>query len=107
MSYQVIPLPATPNPQFNCVLDGALAQISLLTTQTGLYATVVYDGAPVATGRLCLDRVDINPDRYRGLPQFLGSVDLQGTSDPVYTGFNTRYLLLYGDPQTSGGTAVM
>lgn len=107
MTYLVLPLPATPNPQFNCILDGALAQISLLTTDTGLYATVVYDGVPVATGRKCLDRTDINPDRYRGLPQFLGFVDLQGISDPVYTGFNTRYLLLYGDPEANGGTAVM
>lgn len=107
MSYQVIPVPAVPNPQFNCVLDGALAQISLLTTDYGLYANVTYDGVPVASGRLCLDRTDINPDRYRGLPQFLGFVDLQGTTDPVYTGFNTRYLLLYGEPAANGGTEIM
>ena len=84
-----------------------MAQITLTTTNVGLFATVVYDGAPVATGRLCLDRTDINPDRYRGLSQFLGFVDLQGTTDPVYTGFNTRYLLIYGDPQDNGGTTVM
>lgn len=98
MSFVSIPLPASANQTFSCRLDGKNAQISLTTTQHGLFADVLYDGVPVALGRLCLDRVDINPNRYLGMPQFLGFADLQGTSDPVYTGFGTRYLLVYGTP---------
>lgn len=98
MAYIVIPVQAVPNQAFSCVLDDARAQVNLTTTDYGLFADVVYDGSPVASGRLCEDRTDLNPDRYRGLPQFLGFVDTQGGSDPVYAGFGTRYLLIYGSP---------
>jgi hypothetical protein len=98
MPYVLIPVQPTPNQAFSCVLDDQRAQINLTTTDYGLFADVVYQGVPVSSGRLCEDRTDLNPDRYRGLPQFLGFVDLQGTSNPEYTGFGTRYLLIYGSP---------
>ena len=98
MSYTIIPAPPNANETFDCVLDGQLATITLTTTDYGLYADIIYNGVPVANGQICLDRTDINPNRYFGMPQALFFADLQGTSDPVYTGFNSRYLLLYGDP---------
>jgi hypothetical protein len=97
MTQVVIPLSATPNQTITAILDGAAAQITLTTTDYGLFADVLYDGVSVALGRLCLDRTDINPNRYLGLPQLLAFADLQGITDPVYTGFGSRYLLLYGD----------
>ena len=106
MSYVVIPIQPRANQTFLCVLDGLSAQIALTTTDFGLFADVLYNGVPVSNGRLCLDRTDINPNRYNGLPQFLGFVDLQGQTDPVYTGFGTRYLLIYGNPSSNGGEAV-
>ena len=104
MAYVNIPLQAVANQAFSCILDNKAAQITITTTDYGLFADVVYDGTAVAAGRLCLDRTDINPNRYLGLPQFLGFVDLTGTTDPVYTGFGTQYLLVYGDPSDNGGT---
>jgi hypothetical protein len=98
MSYTIIPLQPDANQTFDCVLDGGDAQINLETTDYGLFADVVYNGVAVSTGRLCLDRTDINPARYNGLPQALFFADLQGTSDPVATGFGTRYVLVYGNP---------
>ena len=98
MSYISIPLAQTPNQSFSVILDGLSAQIALTTTEHGLFADVIYNGIAVALGRLCLDRVTINPNHYLGLPQFLGFADLQGTTDPVYTGFGARYLLIYGSP---------
>lgn len=98
MSYTIVPVQPVANQTFLCVLDGLQAQITLTTTDYGLFADVIYNGAPVANGRLCLDRTDINPARYLGLPQALFFADLQGTSDPVYPGFGTRYVLVYGDP---------
>ena len=98
MSYIIIPVQATANQAFSCVLDDQRAQIALTTTDYGLFADVSYQGVSVAAGRLCEDRTDLNPDRYRGLPQFLGFVDTQGATDPVYTGFGTRYFLIYGSP---------
>ena len=98
MPYVLIPVQPTPNQAFSCVLDDQRAQINLTTTDYGLFADVVYQGVLVSSGRLCEDRTDLNPDRYRGLPQFLGFVDLQGASNPEYPGFGTRYLLIYGSP---------
>lgn len=101
MAYVLIPAQPVANQEFACDLDGKLARIRLTTTNRGLFADVTYDDVPVASGRLCLDRTDINPDRYRGLPQFLGFADLQGADAPRFDGFGTRFLLLYGDPPGS------
>jgi hypothetical protein len=106
MTYTVIPVPSTPNPEFTCVLDGQQAQITLTSTDYGLFADVLYNGVPVSNAKMCLDRVDINPNRYNGMPQALFFCDTQGTTPPVWQGFNTRYLLLYGDPQSNGGTVI-
>jgi hypothetical protein len=105
MTYQIIPLPTTPNSSFNVVLDGQQATITLTTTDYGLFASVIYDGVSVANSRLCQDRNDINRLRYLEMPQALFFADLQGTTDPVYTGFNTRYVLVYGEPYLNGGTS--
>jgi hypothetical protein len=98
MSYVIIPVQPNPNQAFSCVLDGQRAQIALTTTDDGLLADVTYQGLPVASARLCLDRTSINPNPYAGLEQFLGFVDTQGASDPTFDGFGTRFLLIYGTP---------
>lgn len=98
MPYTLIPAQPVANQELSCILDGVTARITLTTTNYGLFADILYDDRPVASGRLCLDRTDINPDRYRGLPQFLGFADLQGTSDPTFDGFGTRFVLIYGNP---------
>lgn len=98
MTWTEIPITTEANQSFSCQLDGKNAQITLTTTDYGLFADVIYDGTPVALGRLCLDRTDINPNRYLGLPQMLCFADVQGTADPVAPGFGTRFLLLYGTP---------
>lgn len=98
MPYTIIPAQAVANQELSAILDGFTARINLTTTNYGLFADVLYNGVPVSSGRLCLDRTDINPDRYRGLPQFLGFADLQGADNPHFEGFGTRFLLIYGDP---------
>lgn len=106
MTYIVIPVQPVANQSFSCILDNLSAQITLETTDYGLFATVVYNGAPVATSRLCLDRTNINSAVYNGLPQALFFADQQGNADPIYTGFNSRFLLCYGDPASNGGAVV-
>ncbi len=103
MTYQIVQLSVTANQSFSVVLDGQNADVNLTTTDYGLFADVAYAGVPVISGRLCLDRVDLNPNRYNGMPQALFFADTQGTSDPVWTGFNSRYVLVYGEPSANGG----
>lgn len=106
VSYTNIPVQPQANQSFTCILDGQAARITLETTDYGLFATVIYNGVNVASSRLCLDRTNINSAAYNGLPQALFFADLQGQTDPVYTGFGTRYVLLYGNPQSNGGAVV-
>lgn len=101
MAYTIIPAQAVANQELSCILDGVTARITLTTTNYGLFADVLYDDTPVSSGQLCLDRTDINPNRYRGLPQFLGFADLQGIDDPRFEEFGTRFVLIYGDPPGS------
>jgi hypothetical protein len=104
VSYVIIPLQPVANQQASAILDGKLAQMTVWTTDYGTFMDCLYDGVPVFTGRACLDRTDINAARYNGLPQFLGFVDTQGASDPTFDGFNSRYLLVYGNPSSTATT---
>lgn len=106
MTYQVIPIQPLAVQSFACTLDGQQAQFTITSTARGVFADVVYNGVSVIAGRQCLDRTDFNPAKYNGLPQGLFFVDQQGTSDPDYTGFGSRYLLLYGTPTNEGGTTI-
>jgi len=108
MSFTEIPVQAVPTQAFSATLDNGTAQITLTTTEVGLLADVLYEGVPVANGRLCLDRTNINPATYLGLPRGLYFVDLRGTSDPQWAdmGPGKRFRLYYGDPGTEGGTTV-
>jgi len=107
MTYTIIPLQQQANQQFSCILDGQSATIELETTDYGLFMTAAYNGVSVAASRLCLDRTNINSAGYLGLPQALFFADLQGQTDPVWTGFGTRYVLCYGNPQDNGATSVV
>lgn len=102
MSYVEIPAQPEPTQTFLAQLDDGTAQITLTTTELGLFADVIYNGVPVAVGRLCLDRTNINTATYLGMPLGLYFVDLRGTSDPVATDIGTRYRLWYGDPAAEG-----
>lgn len=106
MSFTEIPLQPTPNTTFTAPLGDGTGQFNLTTTDNGLFMDLVYEGAPVASGRLCLDRTNINTAPYLGLPLGLYFVDLRGTSDPTFDGFGTRYRLYYGDPEAEGGTTI-
>jgi hypothetical protein len=101
MSLLQIPLSATDaNQSIQVVLDGSTAYIDLMTTDEGLFMTLTYGTTKIMDTRLCRDRTNLNPYTYLGLPQPLFFADLQGASDPEYADFNTRYLLLYGTPDS-------
>lgn len=96
MSLQTVPLQVTPNQSFSVVLNERDVGITLRTMQGAVYADVVCDGVPICAGQLCLDRVPIT-DRaaYLGFPDLsLVFADLRGTSDPEWSDFGTRYVLL-------------
>jgi hypothetical protein len=102
-----IPVQATPQQAFSVVLDELNVAIVIRTTQTGMYVDITADGVPLVTGRKAQDRTNLATSaRFRGFPGLqLYFVDLQGDTNPVWSGLGERYVLLYGvPPQTDADT---
>ena len=104
MTFVSIPLQNTANQDLDTILDNVLVTLNLKTTDYGLFIDVTYNGVQVVAAGLCRDRVDINRAKWLGMPSPLWFADLQGTSDPQFAGFNTRYLLCYGDSTNEQST---
>lgn len=108
MSLQTVPLLVAPNQSFSVVLNDLDVGIRLRTQQGALYADVVCNGVPICAGQLCLDRVPLTPRAaYLGFPDLsLVFADLLGTSDPEWSDFGTRFVLLNAilNPTDTGGT---
>lgn len=93
---QTIPLAVTPNQVLSLVLGTYTVAITVRTLGGQTYITAVCDGVPVCAGQVCRDRVLLTPRaQYLGFPDLqLMFADLQGTSDPSWSAFGTRFLLL-------------
>lgn len=92
---QIIPLAAVPAQTLTVVLAGQNVTIKLAQKAVALFADVAVDGVPIISGGLCLDRVKIVRSGYLGMIGDLVFADQQGITDPVFTGFGTRYLFAY------------
>lgn len=92
---KIIPIQATPAQSLSVVLAGQNCQINLYQKSTGVYLDLYVSNSPIITATICLDSVLLVRETYLGFIGDLAMVDLQGNSDPVYTGFGTRYVLVY------------
>lgn len=88
-----IPLTATASQTLSVTLGGQYCKLSVYQKSTGVFLDLTVNAAVVSTGCICLDRVGII--RLAGFVGQLRFVDTQGASNPDYTGFNTRYKLVY------------
>lgn len=92
---QEIPLRAIPSQVVKVVLGGQNVQILLYQKPQGLFVDVAADGVELVAGTICRDVV---PLVWRGYTGFIGNLlftDTQGAHDPDYTGFGSRFALLY------------
>jgi hypothetical protein len=103
-SQQIVPLSPVPSQTLSVVLSGyAPGQIiqqnciiNVYQKGIALYLDLYANGQPVITTKVCRDRVALVMQAY--LP-FIGDLffkDMQGQTDPYYTGLGSRYLLCYG-----------
>jgi hypothetical protein len=92
---QQIPLQAVPSQQLQIVLAGQQVQIAVYTRSTGLYVDTSVNGVDISCGVIARDVVPLVPTTYLGFIGNLIFTDTQGTTDPVYTGLGSRYVLLY------------
>lgn len=90
-----LPLTATPAQMLDAMLGGQPVKLSLYQKSAGLFIDITVNGAALATGLICRDRVKLVRREYLGFTGDFVFVDTQGLSDPTYDGLGTRYLLIY------------
>lgn len=93
-----VPLQAVPNQTVAVPLDGQSCRVNVYQRASGVYMDVLLDNEDdpvIVLNVLCLHADRIIRGAYLGFKGDFVFFDLQGTSDPVYTGFGDRYQLVY------------
>lgn len=99
MTQVSINLIQSPNQSLSCNLtdnegNTYIADINLRTMADGsLIMDLQIDGEPVFYGRRCINKMPLILNRV--IPGNMYFYDLYENSDPEYTAFNDRYLLIY------------
>jgi len=92
---QIVPLKAIPNQTVQIQLGNQPCSIHVYQLDYGLFVDVAVGATQIVAGVIAENLNRIVRSIYLG---FIGDFifgDLQGVSDPVYTGLGTRYLLAY------------
>lgn len=92
----VIPIQPVPSQQVLCVLDGQNCQISIYLRAGKIFVDLNSNGVNMCLA--CLAHNAVALDSCNSWDGFLGNlyfIDTQGEDDPQYTGFNTRWYLVY------------
>ena len=94
---KIIPLSAVPSQTMTVILNGQNCNISVYTLGEDniLYLDLLVQNKPIIQCVICHDRVRLIREPYLGFVGDLAFFDTQGTSDPVYSGLGSRYLLGY------------
>lgn len=100
---QVIPLIQTPDQSLEISLDGQACLIRLKQQGDCLFMDLSVFGesslAPVFTGQLCRNRVNLKPFAYMPFRGGLYFMDMQSFENPHYSGLgpqeSARFLLLF------------
>jgi hypothetical protein len=92
---KLIPLSAVPSQNLSSLLGGQNCQIKVYQKTTGLYVDVSVNDAPIVSGVVCRNAVQLVRDAYLGFIGDLVFLDTQGTSDPDYTGLAGRFVFVY------------
>jgi hypothetical protein len=98
MLLQIIPLQAVPNQTVNVSLGKQACSLHVYQKAFGLFMDVYANGSLIIGGVICENANRIVRDAYLGFVGDLAFWDLQGASDPDYTGLGGRFLLFYNGP---------
>lgn len=91
-----VPLIAASSQSMGITLDGQACQISVYQKNTGIYFDIRLNGVAIKTTVLCINGMRLLEDaQYLGFVGDFVFVDTQGVDDPQYTGFGTRWQLIY------------
>lgn len=93
---QIIPIKATPNQTLSVLLGGQSCQIDIWTRLDGTYLDLtINNSVSIVNNVVCQDKNRLVRYPYLGFVGDLWFFDTQGSTNPVYTGFGSRYLLQY------------
>lgn len=96
MAYQIIPLSAVSNQTFSVALGGQQCQITIdAKPDVGVFVSLWAGNKPVVLSSLARDRVGLVRYAYLGFAGELMFADTQGTDDPTFDGFGSRFWLIY------------
>ena len=90
-----IPISAVPSQSLSVQLAGQQCQINVYQKSTGVFLDLAVNDAPIITTMLCPDRVKLVRYQHLGFVGDLAFVDTLGAHGPEYTGFGSRYVLVY------------
>ena len=98
MSRYIIPLDAVSNQTFSVTLGTQSCQIKIDNKPGyGVFVSLWLAGVSIIQSSLALNRVGLVRYAYLGFTGELYFVDTQGADDPDYTGFGSRFILVYDD----------
>lgn len=92
---QQIPLQAIPSQIIRLVLANQNVQLFIYQKEQGLFVDVAVNENTIVAAALALDVTPIVCRDYAGFVGNLMFVDVQGDTNPDYTGLADRYALLY------------
>lgn len=92
-----IPLQPVPSQQVQIVLGGQTCAINVYVKVQCMFLDLAVNGVPIAYAVQCKNLVSLVPTAYLGFSGWMIFLDTQGSSDPIYTGLGSRFVLLYLD----------
>ncbi len=92
---QVVPLQPVPSQTVQTILGSQTCAISVYVKDQCMFFDLAVNGVQVTTATQAKNLVTIVPTSYLGFTGVLLFMDTQGTSDPIYTGLGSRWVLLY------------
>ena len=92
---QIVPLQAVANQNLQITLNGQLVSLNVYQTNYELAMDVYVGATLIIGGVVCQNLNRIIRSLYLGFQGDFSFYDQQGTSDPVFTGLGSRYLLFY------------
>jgi len=90
-----VPIQATPSQVVNIALGGQACTLNVYAKSAGVFMDVYVSGSLIIGGAICQNFNRIVRDAYLGFVGDFSWWDTQGSSDPTYDGFGTRYVLTY------------
>jgi len=102
-----IPIQPVPSQTFQVTLDAQLCQFSIYVKNQCMFMDAVVNGQAIAYAVQCKNLVSLVPTAYLGFSGLLVFNDTQGSSDPVYTGLGSRWVLLYLDSADLGAYGIV